>query len=231
MSPFTTNYGYDMSLTGAPQPRGADTPLRLALLRRLQARCKEWIEKAQRTQKRAYDRHRNNGEVITEGSLVWLDARDLSTDQPSPKLDALRHGPFRVSEVVGPLTFRVELPEHWKVSNVFHRGKLYLATEDQIAERVHWEAPQVQVTGHEQRVIDEVIDTRWRQDKYELKVRYFGYGPEYDKWVLYDKLTPIDRATDGEEQNPLKTFLREHPEAPRPDHPAHGTSPHRHRRH
>ena len=47
MSPFTANYGYDLSLTGAPQPRGADTPLRLALLRHLQARCKEWIEKAQ----------------------------------------------------------------------------------------------------------------------------------------------------------------------------------------
>ena len=80
MSPFTANYGYDLSLTGAPQPRGADTPLRLTLLRRLQVCCKEWIEKAQRTQKRAYDQHRDDGEMITEGSLVWLNARDLSTD-------------------------------------------------------------------------------------------------------------------------------------------------------
>jgi transposase InsO family protein len=47
MSPFTANYGYDMSLTGAPQPQGSDTPLRLALLRRLQACCTEWINKAQ----------------------------------------------------------------------------------------------------------------------------------------------------------------------------------------
>jgi transposase InsO family protein len=27
VSPFAANYGYDMSLTGAPQPQGADTPL------------------------------------------------------------------------------------------------------------------------------------------------------------------------------------------------------------
>ena len=214
MSPFVANYGYDMSLTGAPQPQGADTPLRLALLRRLQARCKEWIEKAQRTQKRAYDLHRSEGDPIVEGSIVWLDARNLSTDRPSPKLDALRHGPFRVSEVMGPLTFRLELPEHWRVSNVFHRSKLHLATEDQIAERIHWETPNVQVTEHEQKVVDEVVDAQWRQGKYELKVWYFGYGPEHNKWVLYEKLPAADRAIEGEEQNPINSYLREHPNAP-----------------
>ena len=132
---------------------------------------------------------------------------------------------------MGPLTFRVELPEHWRVSNVFHRNKLHPTTADQIAKRVHWEDPQIRVTEHEQKVIDEVIDTRWRNDKYKLKVRYFGYGPEYDKWVLYEKLSPIDRATNNQEQNPLKTFLRNHPEAPRPDRPAHSAPLHRHRRH
>ena len=71
---------------------------------------------------------------------------------------------------MGPLTFRLELPEHWRVSNVFHRSKLHLATKDQIAERVHWEAPHVQVTEHEQKVVDEVVDVWWARGKYELKV-------------------------------------------------------------
>jgi hypothetical protein len=51
MSPFMANYGYDMSLMGAPQPQGSDTPLHLALLRRLQAHCTEWINKAQQVQR------------------------------------------------------------------------------------------------------------------------------------------------------------------------------------
>ena len=90
---------------------------------------------------------------------------------------------------------------------MFHRSKLHLATEDQIAERVHWEAPYVQVTEHEQKVVDEVVDARWSRDRYELKVRYFGYGPEHDRWIPYDKLPAADRAVEGEEQNPLSTYL------------------------
>ena len=58
--------------------------------------------------------------------------------------------------------FWLELPEHWRVSNTFHRSELHIATEDHIMEWVNWEAPHVQVMGHEQEVIDKVINTQWR---------------------------------------------------------------------
>ena len=220
MSPFITNYSYDMLLTRALQPQG--TPLHFTLLRCLQAHCKEWIEKAQWTQKQAYDSHKSEGDPIIEGSLVWLNAHNLSTDCPSLKLDTLQHRPFRVSEVMGPLTFWLELPEHWRVSNIFHRSKLHLATKDQIAKWVHWEALHVQVMEHKQKV----VDIQWAQGKYKLTVWYFGYGPEHNKWIPYNKLPTADRTVEGEEQYPLNIYLQEHPEAPWPDSPATDLMPH-----
>ena len=31
-----------------------------------------------------------------------------------------REGPFKIIEVLGPLTYRLELPSSWKIHDVFH---------------------------------------------------------------------------------------------------------------
>ena len=128
MSPFKANYGYDMLLTPEGEPRGKDTPLRLALLKKLHQRCNMWLTQSQERQKKSYDKRRRTEEPLKEGEQVWISSRDLSTDRPSPKLEALRFGPFRVTEVMGPLTYRIQLPKHWRVNNVFHQSKLTAVT-------------------------------------------------------------------------------------------------------
>jgi len=57
------------------------------------------------------------------------------TDRPSPKLEVLRFGPFKVEHVTGPLTYQLEVPKDWKVNRVFHRSKLHPVAEDHIPER------------------------------------------------------------------------------------------------
>jgi hypothetical protein len=129
MSPFRANNGYDMTLTGEGPTRGRDIPLRLANLHCLQAQCQLWIAQAQERQRGTYNQRHENTPPLKEGDLVWISSQDLSTDRPSPKLEALQFGPFRVSKVMGPLTYRVEIPAQWKVrTDVFHRVKLHLAT-------------------------------------------------------------------------------------------------------
>jgi len=124
MSPFKANFGYDMTLTPDNETRGRDTPLRLALLKKLHQRCSMWIAQSQDRQKKSYDKRRSEQPPLEEGSKVWISSRDLATDQPSPKLEALRFGPYRVEKVMGPLTYQIRLPSHWRVNNVFHRSKL-----------------------------------------------------------------------------------------------------------
>ena len=89
MTPFKANVGYDMDLTGQGPTRGTDTPLRLARLRRLHERCKVWLQKAQDKQGQQYNKQHQDTPPLKEGDQVWLSSKDISTDRPSPKLDAL----------------------------------------------------------------------------------------------------------------------------------------------
>src|SRR5258706_1698259 len=131
MSPFKANVGYDMTLTGEGPTRGSNAPLRLALLQRLHTRCKLWLEQAQKRQATQYNKRRKDTPTLKEGDRVWLDTKDLATDRPSPKLEALRWGPFTINKVMGPLTYRLTLPKDWKINPVFHRSKIHPVTHTQ----------------------------------------------------------------------------------------------------
>ena len=38
----------------------------------------------------------------------------------NPKIGPQREGPFLISDVLGPLTYQLELPSNWRIHNVFH---------------------------------------------------------------------------------------------------------------
>ena len=54
------------------------------------------------------------------GDQVWLDGRNIKTYQPTAKLAAKRHGPFPVQRALSPINYQLELPEQWKIHDVFH---------------------------------------------------------------------------------------------------------------
>src|ERR1700720_276519 len=75
--------------------------------------------------KTAYDKHKNtNPREYTKGTLVWLDAKNLNTERPSPKLADKRVGPFVVIEKVGPSAYRLNLPVTWRIHPVFNEALL-----------------------------------------------------------------------------------------------------------
>jgi len=137
MLPFKANNGYDMTLTGEGPTRGRDIPLRLALLTKLHTRCKLWLDQAQRRQATQYNKKHQAVPTLKQGDQVWLDSTDLVTNRPSPKLEALCFGPFTIEKVMGPLTYKLELPDTWQVNCVFHQNKLHPVTPDEIPERTH----------------------------------------------------------------------------------------------
>ena len=121
-----------MTLTGEGPTRGHDTPLRLALITKLHTRCKTWLDNAQKRQTEQYGRRTTDTPPLEVGTRVWVSSKDLLTDCPSPKLEVLRYGPFPITEVTGPLTYKIQLPAGWKTHNVFHRSKLSPVTEDPV---------------------------------------------------------------------------------------------------
>ena len=53
-----------------------------------------------------------------KGDRVWLDTRNLKTNHHK-KIAPKWEGPFEITDVMGPVTYQINLPESWKIHNVF----------------------------------------------------------------------------------------------------------------
>ena len=54
------------------------------------------------------------------GEKVWLETKHLPLKTGTRKLTAIWAGPFEVIEAIGPVAYRLSLPEDWGVHNAFH---------------------------------------------------------------------------------------------------------------
>jgi len=55
---------------------------------------------------------------------MWLENKNIHSNQPSKKLDNKRYGLFRISKDIGSGAFELELPEGWMIHNVFNEDLL-----------------------------------------------------------------------------------------------------------
>jgi RNase H-like domain found in reverse transcriptase/Integrase zinc binding domain/Reverse transcriptase (RNA-dependent DNA polymerase) len=62
---------------------------------------------------------------------VWLDMRNLKMSHHR-KIAPKREGPFEINKVLGPVTYRLKLPESWKIHNVFHATLLWPYIENKV---------------------------------------------------------------------------------------------------
>ena len=63
-----------------------------------------------------------------QGQRVWLDTRHMKMLYHK-KMMLKREGPFEIEEIMGPVTYRLKLPQEWKIHNVFHATLLKPYTE------------------------------------------------------------------------------------------------------
>ena len=67
---------------------------------------------------------KSNFTPFKKGQMVWLDTRHLKMNyhkKMAPKWEE----PFKIEEVLGPVTYQLKLPESWKIHKVFHATLLW----------------------------------------------------------------------------------------------------------
>ena len=69
------------------------------------------MEEAQKTMKRQFDKRRRNPQGLKVSDNMWLENKNIHSNQPSKKLDNKRYGLFRISKDIGSGAFQLELPE------------------------------------------------------------------------------------------------------------------------
>jgi len=121
---------------------------------------------------------KKNSPPFNKGDLVWLDARNLSRGYQFQKMASLQEGPFKIIEVLGPVTYKLQLPVQWKIHNVIHGNCLTPYRETDIHGKNFPEPPPDLINGEEEYKVDSIKDHRKRGRSYQYLVVWKGYSDE-----------------------------------------------------
>ena len=77
-----------------------------------------------------YNKKHQIGPDFKKGEKVYLLQRNIKTKQPNTKLDHQKLGPFKIKEQLGPVRYKLKLPENIKIYLNFHILLLEKAPEN-----------------------------------------------------------------------------------------------------
>jgi hypothetical protein len=159
----------------------------------------ECIALAQMAMKRYYDRNHQPKSFQVGDKVMLRLHRGYSIELPTnPKLSPQFVGPFQVLERVGRLAYRLAIPPHWRIHPVISIAHLEPAAKDPF-DRLRSNCPSAtnvdggDPEGFASYEIEKLVNKKVENGVTSYRVRWLGYGPEYDWWY---RLEDLDNAMD-----------------------------------
>ena len=203
-TPFFLNYGFNpdspltMLTAGITQQAITDHDAHTFAERMatLLETSRDNILKAQAKQAAQYNKHHREGSFQV-GDMVMLSVSHFSNlpnlaEGASRKLSPVYFGPYKVTKVVSPLAYRLELPGAMRVHDVFHISKLkpYNHT-DAFPERIDTRIPPPPeiVDGEEHFHVTAFRGVRGPSARPRAYlVEFTGFGSEHLEWIPIQQL-------------------------------------------
>ena len=130
-SPFYLMMGYEPRLIPIAYPK-THVPSIQEQLAKLQKARDEALAAHKLARHIMQDRFKGKFMQFKKGQKVWLESKNLKLAYASRKLAPKREGPFVITEVIGPVTYRLDLPQVWKIHPVFHACLLSPYKENEV---------------------------------------------------------------------------------------------------
>ncbi|ESK80737.1 retrotransposon nucleocapsid protein [Moniliophthora roreri MCA 2997] len=178
---------------------------RLSELKRLQEETYSLMELARRkmegTAKRSFT-------PFTVGQKVWLEGKNLNFGYPSKKLAPKREGPFKIKSVLGPVTYKLTLPEQWKVHPVFHASLLSPYKRNEVHGRNFLKPPPDLIEGQEEHEIDAIVRHTPKRKPQRFLVSWKGYPSAENEWLREEDFKHAkETLADYKKANKLRQIL------------------------
>jgi len=182
-SPFFANYGYEP--TAYRQPRKDDVNAQESIvlasrLKDLQQQLSRDIEFSNNRTAKYSDKKRSTEPSLEKGDKVYLLRKNIKTKRPSTKLDFKKLGPFEILEKIGPVNFKLRLPQGSRLHPVFHVSLLEPAKGDTPVATHEELQPENDPDVYE---VEGLRDAREnKKGQWEYLVKWKGYSREENTW-------------------------------------------------
>jgi hypothetical protein len=141
-----------------------------------------------------------------EGNKVWLEGTHLRLPYETMKLAPRRYRPFKVVAKISDVAYKLELPDNWKIHNVFHASLLTPYKETDKHGPNFLEPPLELIDGEPEWEVKEILGDRTYQCKEQFLIQWKGYAPAHDSWVDESDINTTDLLTDYKQRTVSKVL-------------------------
>jgi len=138
-----------------------------------------------------YNKNHRQEPTLKEGDKVRLLTRNIRTKRPSKKLDFKKYGPFKITKVISPVTYELQLPKKFRNHNVFHISLLEPVSKHQDPRTEPSQPSPIELEEEEteEYELEAIVDDRdnERLHRHEYRVKWTGY-PGQDTWEPADNI-------------------------------------------
>jgi len=111
----------------------------------------------------------------------------------SPK----REGPFKITKVLGPLSYRLKLPIRWKIHDVFHASLLSPYSETETHGPNFTYPPPDLIDGEEEHEVEAIRAHRKRGKGYSYLIKWKNLPTGEESWEPRSNITHADETLEA----------------------------------
>jgi transposase InsO family protein len=215
---YMANYGFEPNFDGLDQPITSSETVpaveeKMKLLRNNWKLINEHLTKAFEQSAETTNQRRKQKEYSV-GDQVMLNKRNLATYRPSWKLDHQRMGPYKISEKVNEVTYRLTLPPELKIHDAFHVSLLEPYVPNQLPNRVSIPPPPELINDLEHWEIETVLAERTHRRRKEYLIKWKGYPDSDNSWEPASDIEHLEivqawiESPQQNKRNPIRTRKR-----------------------